>query len=135
MSKLEKSVKMGFWFILKSWAGRPSSLAQPLPPSPALLVLRPDRLGDFILSSPALAALFEKAGPSARVTLVAGVPNEKLARYLFPEARVWVFQKNIFSRALLFLKLFLSRFDAVVDFHSYPFSTTSGLMALASGSP
>jgi ADP-heptose:LPS heptosyltransferase len=31
--------------------------------------------------------------------------------------------------------LWRSRFDVTVDFHSYPFSTTSSLMALLSGSP
>jgi ADP-heptose:LPS heptosyltransferase len=134
MSKLEKPIKKGFWLILQPLAGRLPSTARPLPPSPSLLILRPDRLGDFILSTPALAALLQKAGPSARLTLVAGVPNEKLARLLFPKARVWVFRKNIFSRIALLAKILLNRFDAVADFHSFPFSTTSGFMALASGS-
>ncbi len=134
MTQLEKKAKKSFWFFLKPLIGLIPSTSQSLPPHPSLLVLRPDRLGDFILSAPAITALLRKAGPSARVTLVAGVPNELLTRRLFPSARVWVFRKNIFSRMDLLIKILLNRFDAVVDFHSYPFSTTSALMALVSGS-
>jgi len=134
MSQAEKTIKIGFWFFLKPFLRRFPSSSQPIPKSPALLLLRPDRLGDFILSAPALTALLQQAGPSARVTLVAGEPNQQLAQLLFPKVRIWVVRKNLFSRVSLFIKLFLHRFDAVVDFHSYPFSTTSGLMTLASGS-
>ncbi len=133
MSRLEKMAKKGFWLFLEPVLVRLPHSQQPPPSAPSLLLLRPDRLGDFILSAPALVALIQQAGPSARVTLVAGEPNESIARLLFPKITVWTFRKNFFSRTFLFLKILFTRFDAVVDLHSYPFSTTSGLMALASG--
>lgn len=126
---------MGFWFFLKPILRWFPASPESLSPSPSLLLLRPDRLGDFILSAPALAALLQKAGISARATLVVGVPNAQLARKLFPKTRIWIFRKDLISRLSLFVKLLLNHFDAVVDFHSYPFSTTSALMALFSVSP
>src|SRR6185436_15584571 len=101
----------------------------------SILILRPDRLGDFILSMPAIEALRKGMGPAARFTLVAGDRNEEMARFFFPKARIWVSWKSPFRRILIFLKIMAGRYDAVLDLHSYPFSTTSAMMALLSGSP
>jgi ADP-heptose:LPS heptosyltransferase len=68
------------------------------------------------------------------LTLVSGKLYAYLARFYFPQARVWVFKKNIFSRMGLWLKLFACSFDAVIDLHSYPFSTTTALLSVLSGS-
>jgi ADP-heptose:LPS heptosyltransferase len=101
----------------------------------AVLALRPDRLGDFILSTPALQALERELGSSVRLTLVVGERNGALARFFFPRAEVLVFRKFFLSRLILFLRLRMRHFDLVLDFHSYPFSTTSAILALCSGSP
>lgn len=135
MSRMVKTAKRGFWRLLGPLAHLLPNETLPLPPSPSLLFLRPDRLGDFILTAPALWALMRRAGPSARFTLVAGKANEALARALFPDVRVWVDGRNIFSRIVLYLRLLWNHFDAAIDFHSFPFSTTTALMALTSGSP
>jgi len=96
----------------------------------SVLALRPDRLGDFLLSAPALQLLVKQLGSADRLTLVAGERNESIAKFLFPNAEILVFRKNLLSRLVLFLRLRWRKYDLVVDFHSYPFSTTSAVMAL-----
>jgi ADP-heptose:LPS heptosyltransferase len=100
----------------------------------SLLVLRPDRLGDFILSTPALRELENKAGKGSLLTIVAGERNKDIARFFFPKARILVFRKSLLGRLFLFARLWSGRYDVTLDFHSYPFSTTSALMTLLSGS-
>jgi ADP-heptose:LPS heptosyltransferase len=133
LSYFEKKIKKQFW-NLTGWiiSSDKKDAAQRIN---SVLVLRPDRLGDFVLSVPALEALKKKMGSSARLTLVAGTPNADLARFCFSQTRVWVFKKNIFSRIGLWLKLWVNSFDAVIDLHSYPFSTTTALLTVISGSP
>ncbi len=101
----------------------------------SVLVLRPDRLGDFVLSIPALAELQRQMGKAGRLTLLAGDRNAQLARFYFPEAKIWVSRKNIFSRVSLWFRLWFNSFDAVIDLHSYPFSTTTTLLSVFSGAP
>jgi ADP-heptose:LPS heptosyltransferase len=133
LHSFEKKFKKLFWNLIgwiisaekKPVSGRIRSV----------LVLRPDRLGDFVLSIPAIEALQKNLGSSAQWTLVAGRPNAELAKFHFPQARVWVFKKNIFSRVDLWLKVLFNSFDAVVDLHSFPFSTTTALLSVFSGSP
>lgn len=134
-SKIENRFKELFWALaslrLKGGASKLSAPGQRL----SLLVLRPDRLGDFILSAPALRELLDKTGNDIDLTIVTGERNRTIAHFLFPRARLWTFPKFFLSRLVLFMRLWLGRFDLVVDFHSFPFSTTSALMALLSGSP
>lgn len=130
--RIERSLKRAFW-ALAVWGESPSK--HTLGPSPSILVLRPDRLGDFVLSIPALLTLQETMGPQGRMTLAAGGPNEGLARLFFPTARILVFRKNILSRLFFYLRILFGHFDAVVDLHSYPFSTTTAWMCLLSGAP
>ncbi len=134
-STLEKTFKKLFW----KFAGLPSKPETPNVFDPktahSILVLRPDRLGDFLLSVPALRALQESLVPKARLTLVAGERSEGVARLFFPNARIWVSKKFFLSRLVLWGRLWVHSFDAVIDFHSYPFSTTSSWLSLLSGSP
>lgn len=133
LSAFEKGTKKSFWSLLDRLI--PEGVPGPFKPgkSPSILILRPDRLGDFILSTPAIRALQKRLGPSARWTLVAGERSHEAARALFPGCKVLVFRKNVLSRLFLFTRLLIGRYDAVVDLHSYPFSTTSALMSLLSG--
>ena len=134
-SAFEKKIKKIFWSLassrIKSARFTPMDFRRPV----SVLALRPDRLGDFILSVPALKALESRLSGGSRLTLVAGERNERLARLFFPDARVLVFQKSFFRRLPLLMKLWFGSFDAVIDFHSYPFSTTSALLALLAGGP
>lgn len=134
-SRIEKRSKRLFW----SLAGAGLKPGDPGPfrfhDSPSILLLRPDRLGDFLLSVPAFQAL-ERAGKGhARLTFVVGTRNEAMARFFFPQARILVFRKFFLARLWLFLRLWTGHFDLTIDFHSFPFSTTSALMTLLSGSP
>ena len=124
----EKAAKKLFWNALAPKASDAHFFR--LKPGMSVLALRPDRLGDFILSAPALRILEKKLGPRGRLTLVAGDRNEALAKFFFPRAEVLVFRKSILSRLALFLRLKSRPFDLVIDFHSYPFSTTSALLSL-----
>ena len=129
----EKTIKGIFWKGLTPKAS-PAGLFR-LKPGMSVLALRPDRLGDFILSTPALQFLEKHLGPTGRLTLVAGDRNEGVARFFFPRAEVFVFRKFFLSRLMLFLRLKGRHFDLVIDFHSYPFSTTSAILALCPASP
>ncbi|HEY5039300.1 MAG TPA: hypothetical protein VIJ93_09540, partial [bacterium] len=134
-SSLEKTAKRYFW----NWASRRIRVTRPfdlrLGASPSILVLRPDRLGDFILSTPALLALQKKAEPGLKLTLVAGERNAEIAEFFFPKATVLISGKSFLKRLLLWARLLGGRYDATIDLHSYPFSTTSALATLLSGSP
>jgi ADP-heptose:LPS heptosyltransferase len=134
-SRFEKKLKKSFWAVMGWWMG--SERSESIRPKnfSSVLLLRPDRLGDFILSASAIEALRKKMGTRTRFTLVAGERNETIARFLFPKAKVLVFRRSLLQRFFIFLRLILGRYDAVLDFHSYPFSTTSAVMALLSGSP
>ncbi|GEM_PF-1187097 len=127
----ESTAKKLFWKGL----GPKASAAGPfrLKPGMSVLALRPDRLGDFLLSTPALQFLESQLGATGRLTVVAGERNASIAKFLFPRAEILVFRKNFLSRIALFLRLKTRRYDLVVDFHSYPFSTTSAILALGPG--
>ncbi len=132
-SRTEKIFKALLWLILGrvlDWF--PGKTNLPAPPR-SLLLLRPDRLGDFILSSPAFFALLREAGPSCRITFLAGERNEALARKIFPFAEVLLWRKGWLSRLKVISRLILGRFDAAIDFHSFPFSTTSAFLSVLSG--
>lgn len=129
----EKVVKKFFWNILAPKASNASPFR--LKAGMSVLALRPDRLGDFILSTPALQLLERKLGPQGRLTLLAGERSETLAKFFFPGAEVLVFQKSFLGRLAIFLRLRRRHFDLVIDFHSYPFSTTSALLALCPECP
>lgn len=134
-SRLEKAFK-GCLAFLAARLGSPR-LSEPFKPRPGLsvLILRPDRLCDFILSTPALLELERITGGSANWTIVSGPNSEEVARFFFPKAKVLVFRRSLFSRLALFWKLWQGRFDLTLDLHSYPFSTTSAFMTQLSGSP
>lgn len=97
----------------------------------SVLLIRPDRLGDFLLAVPALAALEKKLRPDTRMTLVVGRRAARLAQAIFPGLKIVTYHKTPFSLAWVLAYLLFRHFNAVIDFHSHPFSATSGLMTLA----
>jgi ADP-heptose:LPS heptosyltransferase len=99
------------------------------------LALRPDRLGDFLLTIPALKSLEKGLGPRAKLVLAAGEANARVAGFFFPRAVVRVFPKSFPGRTAFWTGLGRRPFGLAVDFHSYPFSATSALTALFSRSP
>lgn len=133
-SFLEKKAKDLFWSTASSRLVPGNDVPAERDISSVLLI-RPDRLGDFLLSVPAFQALRESLGPSCRFTFVAGERNESLARFFFPDAEVLTFPRNFFRRAAFYFRLWRRTYDLAVDFHSYPFSTTSAFMTLLSKAP
>jgi ADP-heptose:LPS heptosyltransferase len=101
----------------------------------SVLLLRPDRLGDFVLTVPAIRLLAARLPRDARFTLLVSTRNEALARWFFPDARRWVHGRGVLPFLRTFARLVTHRFDAAIDFHSYPFSVTTGLWTLLSGAP
>ena len=133
-SKIEGRAKIFFWAAVSRFV-RENPPSRPLPENPEVLLLRPDRLGDFLLTAPSIQILQKRLGPGARFTIVAGQNNEAAARFLFPSAKIWVFPKSLLGRLRLFFRLAVRRYDGVIDFHSFPFSTTSALMVFLAGGP
>ncbi len=133
-SFLEKKIKKLFWTAVSPKTEKAE--LGPLRPGKSLsiLAIRPDRLGDFILSVPAIRMLQKSMGSPSKLTIVAGERNGEVARFFFPDSRVLVFRKSILRRLPLFFRVWRGRYDAAFDFHSYPFSTTSALITLWSGS-
>ena len=135
LSWAEKSFQRLFWSsVLVFLSKLPDANTNPSAYR-SILVLRPDRLGDFVLSLQAMRNLETQAGPNCRLTIVAGKRNAPFAKFFFPKARVKVFHNHLLGRLFLWVDLLAGRYDVVVDFHSYPFSTSSALMAVASRSP
>jgi len=116
-------------------AGEPA--AEPLATSRlrSVLLLRPDRLGDLVVTVPAIRLLAARLPRDARLTLLASTRNQALARWFFPEARLWVHGRGALPFLRTFTRLVSRRFDAAIDFHSYPFSVTTGLWTLMSRAP
>ncbi|HVZ81525.1 MAG TPA: glycosyltransferase family 9 protein [bacterium] len=134
-SRLEKAFKGLLAWMAARLNPAPSVGPFQWRPGLSILVLRPDRLGDFVLTVPALKELERLSGGCGGWTLVAGPNNEEAARAFFPQARVLVFRSSLFSRLSLFMKLRRGRYDLALDFHSFPFSATSAFMTMLSGSP
>jgi ADP-heptose:LPS heptosyltransferase len=95
------------------------------------LVLRPDRLGDFILAVPAINLLKEKLNKKAKLTIVAGSRGEDIASLFFNGDKIIIYKRNFFSFLKMMFYIFINKYDIVINFHSYPFSMTSAIMTLA----
>ncbi len=133
---VERRAKKVFLSLL-DWFLKSESSPKKLPsdrPAAALLI-RPDRLGDFVLNLPALIAFRKKAGPRCRTTLVVGERGEALARLFFPEWNLQIYRKGLWARAKLLAALKLNSYEVTLDFHSFPFSNTTAVWTLLSGSP
>jgi ADP-heptose:LPS heptosyltransferase len=104
----------------------------PLASFRSVLVVRPDRLGDFVVTLPALRAIARNLSPDCKLTVLCGTRGETLARLYFEN--VQVVRKNLISFILCAVKIH-GRYDLVIDLHSHPFSMTSGLLTLSTRSP
>jgi len=130
---IEKSIKSFFITLMGLLINENKAAVIPdIRQAKSALVLRPDRLGDFILAVPAISLLRQKLNKDAKMTIVAGKRGEDIARLFFSRDDIIVYNRNLFSFIKVCLKLFLSRCDFVINFHSYPFSMTSAIMTLAS---
>ncbi|MCX8050580.1 MAG: hypothetical protein N3B17_01615 [Chlorobi bacterium] len=103
-------------------------------PTPRILLLRQDRLGDVICSTPVLHALREHF-PRGRLDVLLSRNNIALANLVQNWCdRVWCYDKTLVSFLRLRRELRRQRYDVVVDLMDNP-STTSTLFLREIGSP
>lgn len=110
----------------------PEMLALPTFRARCILLLRIDRLGDLVVSTPAIAA-FRARFPEARLTILASPKNAAAARWIPGIDEVEVFDK---TRPMTWPGLLRSlrrrRYDLAVDLNT-SFSTTALFLARLSG--
>ncbi len=96
----------------------------------SITVIRPDRLGDFTLAIPAISAVASQMHPDCVLNVVCGARGRDMANLFFGKHNVIVYEKNILSFLKICFYLLITRHDAVINFHSYPFSMTSAIFTL-----
>lgn len=100
----------------------------PLGSSPQILVLQLKRIGELILTAPALHKLRE-TWPEARITLVTSMACEALVPALPRVDEVLVFRESFRQNKILFQRLLTGTFDVCLDFTG---TDRSALFAMAS---
>lgn len=101
-----------------------------VPDAPRILLLRLDRIGDAIISTPALLAL-RRRFPTGRIDVLLGAKNRTVAPLLPAADNVYVLPKRITEGLPLLLRLRRSRYDVAVNLHlnrSASASTAAGLV-------
>ncbi|MBN2753464.1 MAG: glycosyltransferase family 9 protein [Candidatus Goldbacteria bacterium] len=128
--RIEKGVKIFFINFLSFIIPADSKKKlKPIGRIKSVLVIRPDRLGDFILTVPAIQLLKKNLPPGAKLTILCGERGLDIAKMYFPEDRIILRKKGILNFKMCVLKTAF-RHDAVINFHSYPFSMTSAMLTL-----
>lgn len=128
--RIEKGVKSFFINFLSFLIPESSkSKLKPVNQMKSVLVIRPDRLGDFILTVPAIQLLKKNLAPGATLTILCGERGLDIAKMYFPKDRIILRKKGILNFKMCVLKTAF-RHDAVINFHSYPFSMTSAMLTL-----
>jgi ADP-heptose:LPS heptosyltransferase len=100
----------------------------PLGSSPQILVLQLKRIGELILTAPALHKLRE-TWPQAKITLVTSIACEGLVPALPRVDEVLVFRESLRQNKVLFQRLLTGAFDVCLDFTG---TDRSALFAMAS---
>lgn len=103
---------------------------EPLGAAPAILVLQLRRIGELVLTTPALAIL-RNTWPSARITLVVSQGCLELAPTLPRMDEVLAFQPALSSNRALFRRLLTGHFDVCLDFSGTDRSALFSLLSRA----
>jgi len=105
---------------------RPEDLLQ-LPPTPRILLIRLERIGDVLVSIPVMRAL-RRRYPDARIDLLVSRANRAAGDAVAPfVTRVWCYEKTVGSALRLLRELRRNRYDVIVDLVDHP-STTAQLV-------
>lgn len=110
--------------------GPEDSLAIPLPEKPRILLVRIDRIGDAIISTPVLNSL-RKRFPQGRIDILLGEKNRTVAPLLPAIDNVYVLAKKASGMLRTVAALRRNRYDLVVNLHlnrSASASTVAGLV-------
>jgi len=132
--KIELAVRRAFISSLQS-RSRPSvsrhSEALQIPQDPTILFLRQDKLGDAIISTPLLVAMYQKF-PEAHFIMLLGEKNKGIADLLPIPCEVIIYKKKLFSDLLMLRNLRNRKIDVLIDLMDNPSSTSSILIAAIS---
>lgn len=124
------------------WVSRgsdPAVVSEPLATSVVqaharILLLRQDRIGDVLVSTPIVAAI-RRRFPDATIGMVLSTNNQAVAYTVEPFVdRIHVFRKTLFDLLRLRREIRACAYDVVIDLMDNP-SSTSGLLIQGSRAP
>ena len=101
----------------------------PLSENPTIILLRQDKLGDAIISTALISALYTKY-PKGHFILLLGSKNKGIAPLLPIPCEVLVYQKKLFSDLRMLTDLRKRKADVLIDLIDNP-SSTSSIIATA----
>ena len=102
-----------------------------LPDSPTILILRQDRFGDAIITTPLLVALKERY-PTARLMVLLGEKNKSIAPLLPIECDTFVYRKNLATDIALLWTIRKIQVDVLIDLQDNASATSSIITAAVS---
>jgi len=102
-----------------------------LPDSPTILILRQDRFGDAIITTPLLVALKERY-PTARLMVLLGEKNKSIAPLLPIECETFVYRKNLATDIALLWTIRKIHVDVLIDLQDNASATSSIITAAVS---
>ena len=97
--------------------------------SPTILLLRQDRLGDAIITTPLLLALKAKY-PNAHFIMLLGENNKDIAPLMPFEMEFVIYRKHILEDIEMLRKLRHRKIDVLIDLMDNPSATSSMLTAM-----
>ncbi len=99
--------------------------------SPTILILRQDRFGDAIITTPLLVALKERY-PTARLMVLLGEKNKSIAPLLPIECETFVYRKNLATDIALLWTIRKIQVDVLIDLQDNASATSSIITAAVS---
>ncbi|HET7848928.1 MAG TPA: glycosyltransferase family 9 protein [Pseudolabrys sp.] len=129
--RLERSLKLLLLAAIRQVLGHAPSRPAELGAIRRIVLIRPDRIGDAILSTPVFEAL-RKSMPDAAIDIVLGRRNRSVAPMLPFVEKVLTFSRNPWRFAELVWTLRRARYDVAIDMLLND-SFTSAVITIASG--
>lgn len=105
--------------------------APPLPKNARILIIRPDKLGDMLITLPTIKAI-RQAYPEARIDILAGKVNLALRDQLLLYAdECLLYDKTLIGILKLYISLPKKNYDIAIDPLDNPSTTSGYLMAMS----
>lgn len=125
----ELAVRRAFISLLSKRSTQATTIRPlPLPQNPKILLLRQDRLGDAIITTPLLVALQGKY-PNAQMMMLLGENNKGIAPLLPIKCETFIYKKKLFSDIGLLRSLRKMNIDVLIDLQDNASATSSILTA------
>lgn len=133
LKRIERALRRGvIGVIRRTFRRKPVASLLELPPCASILLIRNDRLGDAIISTPVMNLLRERF-PDARIDIVLGRRNAAIASLLPSIDHAHVVQTGISGLLKSRAALRARRYDVVVNLH-FDDSSSAAILTIASGS-